>query len=37
MRELEIARQLAEAVFEDGGRAYFVGGYVRDARMGVQT
>lgn len=37
MRELEIARQLAKAVFEDGGRAYFVGGYVRDARMGVQT
>ena len=37
MRELEIARKLAKAVFEDGGRAYFVGGYVRDARMGVQT
>lgn len=37
MREIEIARQLAQAVREEGGRAYFVGGYVRDARMGVQT
>ena len=26
MRELEIARRLAEAVAGEGGRAYFVGG-----------
>ena len=37
MRELEIARRLAEAVAGEGGRAYFVGGYVRDWKMGLET
>lgn len=30
-RDLEMARRLAASVQEAGGRAYFVGGYVRDA------
>ena len=34
-RDLLLARQLAEAVAEAGGRAYFVGGYVRDALLGA--
>ena len=37
MRELQIARRLAEAVAGEGGRAYFVGGYVRDQLMGRET
>ena len=37
MQDMEIARRLAEAVAAEGGRAYFVGGFVRDARMGIQT
>ena len=37
MQELEIARRLAEDVAAEGGRAYFVGGYVRDQIMGRAT
>ena len=37
MRELEIARLLAEDVASEGGRAFFVGGYVRDQLMGRET
>ena len=37
MREMEIARRLAEAVAQAGGRAYFVGGYVRDRLLGRDT
>ena len=37
MQELEIARRLAEDVAQEGGRAYFVGGYVRDQLMGRTT
>ena len=33
-RDMPLARSLAEAVAEAGGRAWFVGGYVRDALMG---
>ena len=34
--DLEIARALAENVQAAGGRAYFVGGYVRDALLGQE-
>ena len=37
MQEVQIARRLAEAVAAEGGRAYFVGGYVRDQLMGRRT
>ena len=37
MQELEIARLLAEDVASEGGRAFFVGGYVRDRLMGRET
>lgn len=37
MQEVQIARRLAEAVAANGGRAYFVGGYVRDQLMGRRT
>lgn len=37
MREVEIARALAETVEREGGRAYFVGGYVRDLCLGQAT
>ena len=29
-KDLDMAKRLAEKVRERGGRAYFVGGYVRD-------
>lgn len=32
-RDMEMARRLAEKISERGGRAYFVGGYVRDILM----
>ncbi len=32
--ELSMARRIAEAVADEGGRAYFVGGYVRDGLRG---
>lgn len=35
-KDLEMAKRLAEAVAEAGGKAYFVGGYVRDLLMGTQ-
>lgn len=33
-QDLEMAGKLASAVAEAGGRAYFVGGFVRDQLMG---
>ncbi len=37
MTDLEMAKKLAEKVAEYGGRAFFVGGYVRDTIKGEQT
>ncbi len=34
LSDLEMAKKLAEAVYEKGGCAYFVGGYVRDLIQG---
>ena len=34
-RDMEISKALALAVAEKGGRAYYVGGFVRDRLMGV--
>ena len=34
-KDILLARQLAQAVSEAGGRAYYVGGFVRDALMGI--
>ena len=34
-KELNIARNIAQRVADAGGRAYFVGGFVRDRLMGV--
>lgn len=33
----DMARQIAEAVAEKGGRAYYVGGYVRDALLHIEN
>ena len=35
--DLALARAIAEKARSCGGRAYFVGGYVRDAALGVQS
>ncbi len=35
-KDMEMAARLARAVADSGGRAYFVGGYVRDHLMGKQ-
>lgn len=37
MRETELAGRLAAEVARQGGRVYYVGGCVRDRRMGVET
>lgn len=37
MRETELALRLAAEVAREGGRVYYVGGFVRDRRMGVET
>ncbi|NLF28748.1 MAG: tRNA nucleotidyltransferase [Clostridiales bacterium] len=37
MGDVEIARALGERIHASGGRAYFVGGYVRDRLMGAET
>ena len=34
-KELDVAKKIAEAVASEGGRAYFVGGYVRDLLRGI--
>ena len=34
-RDLELARAIAQDIARLGGRAYFVGGIVRDGLMGV--
>lgn len=36
-RDLAMARKIARAVAEAGGRAYFVGGYVRDRLLGQEN
>ena len=33
-KDLDMAKQIANKVFEKGGRTYFVGGYVRDHLLG---
>ena len=33
----ELARTIAEKVEEYGGRAYFVGGFVRDKLLGIEN
>lgn len=33
-KDLDMAKQIADMVFEKGGRTYFVGGYVRDHLLG---
>lgn len=35
--DLELARRLAELAAREGGRAWFVGGYVRDALLGLEN
>lgn len=35
--DLIIAKKIASAVKEKGGEAYFVGGYVRDALLGIES
>ncbi len=37
MGDIEIACALGERIRSSGGRAYFVGGYVRDLMMGAET
>ncbi len=34
-RDVQLARKIAEAVERAGGRAYYVGGVVRDQIMGI--
>ena len=36
MTDLETAKRIAELVAQHGGRAYFVGGFVRDGLMGIE-
>ena len=36
-RDLIMARRIAEAAAAEGGRAYFVGGFVRDRLMGREN
>ena len=36
-KDLEMAHRLAQAVAQTGGRAYFVGGFVRDRLMGQES
>ena len=35
-QDLALSRQIAQAIAEAGGRAYYVGGYVRDGLMGLE-
>ena len=35
--DIALARAIAQKAQSLGGRAYFVGGYVRDAALGVQS
>lgn len=35
--DIALARAIAQKVQSLGGRTYFVGGYVRDAALGVQS
>ena len=35
--ETRLARAIAEAVFAYGGTCYYVGGYVRDALLGIEN
>lgn len=37
MPNIEMAQKIAKTVFENGGRAYFVGGYVRDMLSGKKA
>ncbi len=37
MQSVEMARQLAELVCAQGGRVYFVGGFVRDRLLGMEN
>lgn len=36
-RELELATRIAQLVARQGGQAFFVGGYVRDSQLGLNT
>ena len=36
MTDLEAAKRIAELTAQRGGRAYFVGGFVRDELMGCK-
>ena len=36
-KNIEMARKIAAAVEQAGGRAYYVGGYVRDQFLGCES
>ena len=36
-KNMEMARKIAEAVHQAGGRTYYVGGYVRDLILGREN